>query len=155
MFQSVKQPRSGTEFALILLTYVAIGPPLGAFAMMIPFALVGIYGGSHPYDIGGHLSSLVLGSYLFGVLPAFVAGFAVSMQKQPSWQTVSLVGVAIGLVISVWILWSQFQSLSRMGFYSAARHGFLCLTLPVLTCLVPTIGCWLIAGLLRPSEASI
>jgi|HubBroStandDraft_5_1064220.scaffolds.fasta_scaffold129466_1 hypothetical protein len=148
MFKLVKQPRSGAEFALMLLTYVAIGPLLGAFAMMIPLAIVGIYGGGHPYDIGEHLWNLALGSYLFGVLPAFIAGFVVSMQKQPSWQTVSVVGVAIGLPIAVWILWSQSQSLSRLDLYSAVWRGFSCLTLPILTCVVPTVGCWLIARLI-------
>ena len=88
----------------MLLTYVAIGPPLGAFAVTISFAIVGIYGGGHPYDIGQHLWNLAQGGYLFGVLPAFIAGFVVSMQKQPSWQTVSVVGVAIGLPIAAWIL---------------------------------------------------
>ena len=148
MGKSVNKPRSGVEFALILLTYVALGPPLGALAVMIAFAFVGIFGGGHPTGVWEHLWNLVRGSYLFGVLPAFIAGFVVSMQEHPSWRTVTFVGVAIGSLISMWFLWSQFQSLRGMEFYAAAWRGFLCITLPTLTCLVPTIVCWLVARLL-------
>jgi hypothetical protein len=148
---TVRKRLSGSAFAVILLTYVVVGPPLGALAMMTAFALAGILSGVRASGVEQHLWDLIVASYPFGVLPAFIAGTIVSMQDKANWRTVSLVGGAIGLSISIWILSVQLRSILGMDLNAASWHVFLCFTLPILTCLVPAVGCWRIARLLVPA----
>lgn len=149
MNTSVHNKLSGSAFAVILLTYGVVGPPLGVLTVMTAFALAGIFRGARAYGVEEHLWNLLLASYPYGVLPAFIAGTIISMQDQAAnWRTASLVGAAIGLAISILILSIQLQSILGMDYNAASWHVFLCFTLPILTCLIPAVGCWGIARLL-------
>ncbi len=138
---------------LTVLTFIILGPLVGLVQVLI-YA-------SRPLHFGDFVQALVyvqlhllphfgfwlIAAYVFGGLPATVAGAVIAKLDGPSlWQvtlTGIMVGLAFGLLRGLSYNWGYNDDASYR--ISATVEGMAELA---VFCIVPTIVCWLIARLL-------
>lgn len=128
--------------------YVLLGPPIGW--LVLAFGIMSASGGSGGSSdpIGAFLNMfplIIVGvalSYIIGVLPALLVGLAVLPANDFSKATGLLYVMIVGLLAGVIFALNFDRTTSPLG----TRFYF---GLKVLTCLIPSLICWLIARRLR------
>ena len=129
----------------VVLVFVLIGPPVGALILLLTIAAFNM---ANP-DLAGlswvAMFALFYGvpvSYLFGALPAAIAGLLVglwqSFVRRPSW----LFALGVGLIVGLGYLFGTGHPPS-----DASAKEFEFWEYPpifVLSCVGPTMLCWLI-----------
>jgi hypothetical protein len=137
--------RIGRMFA-ILLTFILVGPPIGAMMFMLVVALIGM---GERADLAGltwvALFSLIYAipfGYLIGVGPAAAAGLLVGIRQaffgRMRWYFAAATGILVGIGFQV----GTGQRVLPSGDDVAAMR--LQGPIMIATCLVATLFCWAI-----------
>lgn len=111
-----------------------LGPLIGTYSLMLPYALLDLYAGKLSFgDFAGAVLLFALIGYAIGLVPAIIAGLAVVFVRQKQFRYefvfISIVGLLIGLILSaVW------------------KGAYISLT---AICLISTIICWAVTLKLR------
>jgi hypothetical protein len=124
-------------FCLTILTFALVGPPIGYAVLFVPLS---VHAGEFVSPTRFFAHYLRVASYVFGLLPALIAGFCVAIQDKPTWRSVSCVGLMIGLLVSPIAVLSEARTWPAVDLKSVA----LVVLSTVSICFVPTITCWMI-----------
>lgn len=135
------------------LVFAGLGPPIGLVCLFVWMALHT----ANPFD--GKLMSMILGmagltpfSYVFGLIPALVSGWAVRQVQirrfRLEWLWTALIGAGIGPIFVVAfgvvlgpIEW-DISEIRKEGLFGS-----------VTTCGIPTLACWYVSKrLTKPAE---
>jgi hypothetical protein len=124
----------------IMLIFVVVGPPIGGIVFMMTTALIGFV---EKADLSGLTWIALLAviyaaplSYLIGTLPAAAAGLLVGLWQAFVGPVTWLHALAAGLVVGLAVIVLTGQ---RLG-----ADGNVSMPVILITCLVPTLVCWLI-----------
>src|SRR5689334_8195925 len=130
---------------LTVLTFMILGPFVGLVQALIYVTV--------PLNFGAivqapqHFGTLLLLAYVFGGLPAAMAGIAVAKLGKPSLWQVTLAGIVVGLAFGL-----LRGLLYNWGYNDDAGYRISTTVDSMaglgLFCIVPTIVCWLIVQLL-------
>jgi hypothetical protein len=124
----------------IALVFVAAGPPIGGFALLLLSASLSMMIG--PSFPGSDLTMPQLGlvltviffSYFFGAGPAALVGLAIGIKQaffgSTTWRLALLLGLVAGAVFA--------ERMGAMNFSGVNEALF------ILTCVIPTMLCWVI-----------
>jgi len=133
-----------------VLTFVLVGPPIGAFVTWSLLAIV-----SRPQAAGAPSTDLLAVpivallimpfAYFYGVVPAALAGLAIGIKQAFFGRTTWPMALGVGLLVGV-IFLEGFDMLGPRGVFRPTRYdGSPIAELPgilILTCVVPTMLCW-------------
>jgi hypothetical protein len=129
------------RFFLTILTFAIVGPPVG---LAVLTGLIMLRYGSLPHP--EQFDVFLLAAYVFGSLPAFIAGALVASLEKPGFWPVARVGLIMGLVLALLFaitLLPRQLSLPRLS--SADVIDFVILVAWIVSiCVVPTVVCWLV-----------
>jgi hypothetical protein len=129
----------------IVLVFVLIGPPLGAFLLFLTIGAMQLLG-SDPKGLAWvALFAIIYAvplSYLFGAIPAAAAGLMIGIWQVFVGRTTWLIAAGVGVIVGAAVLYS-----GDAGSFDAApdEHDFRAYPpLMVLTCVAATVLCWLV-----------
>jgi hypothetical protein len=146
------------RFTAIVLVFALLGPAIGGFSLIAMMAAISLGIDASPSDIAtmavfGMVYGAVIG-YLVGLVPAVAIGLIVALWQEligrVTWAVALGVGLAAGLAFLYFIESGRVANLAPADFPQV--HAAL-----VLTCVIPTMLCWLVARALffRRSAAGI
>jgi hypothetical protein len=123
----------------IVLVFVVAGPPIGGFALLLFSASLsvidpGLPGSELTMPQLGLVLTIIFFSYVFGAGPAALVGLAIGIKQAffgpTTWWLALLLGLVAGAVFA--------ERMGAMNF--APINGALF----ILTCVVPTMLCWVV-----------
>jgi hypothetical protein len=140
----------GRRLIGIVLTFVALGPPIGFFVTWSLLVIV-----ARPENASATSTDLLAVpiilllimpfAYLYGVVPAALAGLAIGIKQAFFGRTTWPMALGVGLLVGV-IFLEGFDIIGPRGVFRPTRYdGSPIPELPgilILTCVVPTMLCW-------------
>jgi hypothetical protein len=152
--RSDNHPSFAGQLANIAGFFAAVGPPVGGVIWWLSGAVLGLIFRSEPNlgTIKTIVGAFFIGiasapiSYLFGLLPAALAGLLVGAAQlnygRLPWPVVVLIGFGVG-IIDVFIIKGYALLFSDFGYLqSTGLPSFPSLLVPTVACTIATFVCW-------------
>ena len=142
----------GRRLIGIVLTFVVIGPPIGAF---VAWSLLAVVARQENASVTSTdllavpiVALLIMPfAYLYGAVPAAFAGLAIGIKQAFFGRTTWPMALGVGFLVGV-IFLEGFDMLGPRGVFRPTRFDGSPITeLPgilILTCVVPTMLCWVL-----------
>ncbi len=139
----VAAPSHGSRIMRVLgiaMVFMLLGPPVGAIVFMTATALTGMAKGGDVSGLGWiALFALIYAapfSYFVGIVPAAIAGLLMGIRQAYFGRANWAYAVVVGLLVGFGMLFLTGQ---RIAVDADAPVPIL-----LLTCLIPTLVCWLV-----------
>lgn len=129
----------------IVLVFALVGPPLGAFVLFFTVGAIQLLG-SDPEGLAWVATFAIIYavplSYLFGLMPAAVAGLLIAIWQVFIRPTTWLIAVGVGVIVGVGMLYAGGQVPFAANPTENDFREYPAIL--VLTCVASTVLCWLI-----------